>query len=187
MKLAVKSGGLPPAGTSIASIVGVYDIGTQRSVYQGEEKTQRKMVVKFELAETAGVNGAGRRYTLSRTYTCSLHEKAALRKDLKALRGRDLTVAEQKDFDPRSIAGMVCMVSVAHVEGEKTTARITGVLAAPAGSKNEGASAPETFSLDPGEFNANTLVCLPTWMQELIEQSEEYKAVANPATGDVEF
>lgn len=186
MKLAVKGNRLPPAGTSIATIVGVYDHGTQTTVWQGEQNVRRKLMLRFELAESAGLNDNGRRFQISRTFTASLHEKSALRLMLKALRGRDLTVAEQKSFDPRSLAGAICMISITHNEGsERTSASITGVLAAPAGATNEGSSTPETFSLD--EFNADTYACLPAWQQEVIALSPEYQAVANPATGDVEF
>jgi len=64
----------------------------------------------------------------SRNYTPSLHEKAAFRKDVKRIMGRDLTKAELDEFDTECLLGMGVKLIVQHEEspdGEKTYANIS--------------------------------------------------------------
>ena len=76
--------------------------------------------------ETAEVRQDGKPYLLfSRNFTPSIHEKAALRQFLKQWFGRDLTVAEQEEFDTENLVGRAARVSVVHSEYEgKTFANI---------------------------------------------------------------
>lgn len=55
----------------------------------------------------------------SRPYTPSLHEKAAFRKDLKKILGRDLTKQEEDEFDTESLLGMPVNLMVEHTTSEK--------------------------------------------------------------------
>lgn len=64
----------------------------------------------------------------SRNYTPSLHDKAAFRKDVKRIMGRDLTKAELDEFDTECLLGMGVKLIVQHEEspdGEKTYANIS--------------------------------------------------------------
>ena len=76
--------------------------------------------------ETAELRQDGKPYLLfSRNFTPSIHEKAALRQFLKQWFGRDLTKAEQDEFDTESLVGRPARVSVVHSEYEgKTFANI---------------------------------------------------------------
>ena len=72
--------------------------------------------------ETAALRQDGRPYLLfSRNFTPSIHEKAALRQFLKQWFGRDLTKAEQDEFDTESLVGRPARVSVVHSEYEGRT------------------------------------------------------------------
>ena len=53
----------------------------------------------------------------SRGFTPSLHEKAALRTFLKQWLGRDLSAAEQAEFDTELLVGKPCLVTIVHNTG----------------------------------------------------------------------
>lgn len=75
----------------------------------GERETFRIVFETQELRQN------GSPYLLfSRGFTPSLHEKAALRAFLKQWFGRDLTTAEQNEFDTESLIGRPARVSVVH-------------------------------------------------------------------------
>lgn len=86
----------------------------------GERETFR---VVFETTET---REDGSRFLLfSRNFTASIHEKSAFRQFLRQWYGRDLTVAEQAEFDTDSLIGRTAKVSVVHNEYQgKTYANI---------------------------------------------------------------
>ena len=171
-----------PAGSHIATCTAVIDLGTQKSDFNGEIKHQRKVMISFELNEEAGLRDDGKRFTISKRYTASLHEKSALRKDLIAWRGRDFTAEELAGFELNNIAGKTCMVSVVHVErGGNTYANIVSIMSAPKGVTNPGASPAVTFSLEPGEFDAMTFESFGDKLRELIAASPEYQKVAGKA------
>jgi len=69
--------------------------------------------------ETEVLNDEGRRFCIwSRGYTASLNEKAAFRKDLKKIMGRDLTALELEEFDTESLIGMPVSLIVQHEKAE---------------------------------------------------------------------
>lgn len=57
----------------------------------------------------------------SRGYTASLNEKAALRKDLKKLMGRDLTAAELDEFDLEALIGHGVKLIIQHEHKDDRT------------------------------------------------------------------
>lgn len=124
---------LPSEGTVQAVCAGVWDIGLQKSVYNGQEKVQHKVVIAWELnqlIESPGSEFDGKPYMLSKTYTLSLFENARLRHDLESWRGKPFTEAEINDgFDVEKLYGVNCLVGVAHVtKNDKTFANITSIL-----------------------------------------------------------
>jgi len=54
----------------------------------------------------------GRRFDVARVYTLSLHERAALRKDLESWRGRKFTEIELDGFDLERLIGVNAQVQV---------------------------------------------------------------------------
>ena len=72
--------------------------------------------------ETEVLDDNGKRYCIwSRGYTESLHEKSAFRADLKKIFGRDLSLAEQEDFDTECLIGMGVSMIVQHEASEAGT------------------------------------------------------------------
>ena len=81
--------------------------------------------------ETAELRQNGSPFLLfSRTFTPSLHEKAALRAFIKQWFGRDLTTAEQNEFDTDSLIGRPARVSVVHSDYNGTTYANIGLIRA---------------------------------------------------------
>jgi len=79
--------------------------------------------------ETRELRQDGKPYLIfSRGFTPSLHEKAALRAFLKQWFGRDLTTAEQNEFDTESLIGRPARVSVVHNDYNGTTYANIGLI-----------------------------------------------------------
>ena len=54
----------------------------------------------------------GRPFSVHKRYKLSLHEKASLRKDLEAWRGKKFTADELKGFDVTNVVGTACTMQV---------------------------------------------------------------------------
>jgi hypothetical protein len=107
-----------------AVCVDVTPLKKTQSAY-GERETFR---VVFETSE---LRQDGKPFLLfSRSFTPSLHEKAALRAFLKQWFGRDLTTAEQNEFDTESLIGRPARVSVIHSDYNGTTYANIGLIRA---------------------------------------------------------
>jgi hypothetical protein len=93
-----------------AVCVDVTPLKKTQSAY-GERETFR---VVFETKE---LRQDGKPYLVfSRSFTPSLHEKSAFRPFIKQWMGRDLTTAEQNEFDTEALIGRPARVSVVHNE-----------------------------------------------------------------------
>ena len=102
-----------------AVCVDVTPLRTTRSSF-GERETLRMVFESRELRQD------GKPFLVfSRNFTPSIHEKAALRQFLKQWFGRDLTTAEQNEFDTETLIGRPARVSVVHNDYDgKTYANI---------------------------------------------------------------
>ena len=172
-----------PAGTHHAVCYGVVAVGTQPS----QQYTPRpKVVVAFEIpGERIEIKGKDLPRGISKRYTLSLNEKASLRKDLQSWRGRPFTSAELAGFDVSKLIGANCLLSVLHQDRAGATyANISSISALPKSMKSV---APENPSL---YFNVVEAIAsakskglrdiiwpedLPTWIEKLCCESEEYK------------
>ena len=147
--LATDSGGgnfkRVPAGVFIGRCYSLIDLGTQLTTGQYGEKLQHKIRIGWELFGedengeplTVDVDGKTMPMTISKSYTVSLHEKAGLRKDLAAWRGRDFTEEEARAFDVSKLVGAYCMVNVTTSETNgKTYSNVAGLTPLPGALKN---------------------------------------------------
>lgn len=93
----------------------IVDITAPKKVQtQYGEKDKFKIVYESEVRDEPN----DRQFCVfSNGYTPSLHEKAALRKDLKKIRGRDLTPAEEQGFDMESLIGFAVSMLIRHEAG----------------------------------------------------------------------
>jgi hypothetical protein len=114
MPIIAKAGGnfVPaPAGTHCATCVDVVDHGIIEVTYQGRTQRKHKISLVWQIDEDLP---DGRPYLVKRRYTCSLHEKSALRRDLESWRGRAFTDEELQAFDLETLLSAPCLLSLIH-------------------------------------------------------------------------
>jgi hypothetical protein len=171
---------LPPEGNHLAVCYRVIDIGTQRNEYQGEVKHQRQVIVSWELAHEHMKDG--RPFSVHKFYTWSMHEKANLRHDLEAWRGKPFD--PKVDFGPsgfniKKLLGAGCMVQVVHTASGKS--KITTVASLPKDATGKRMVAPLAvnplvfFDLDERPLDEATLGTLSESLKKKIMASPEYQ------------
>jgi hypothetical protein len=90
----------------------------KKRMTQWGEKEEFRFVFETEVMDEKN----DRRYCIwSRGYTAHLNEKAALRKDLKKLMGRDLTPAELDEFDLEDLIGHGVKLIIQHEHKDDRT------------------------------------------------------------------
>lgn len=175
-----------PVGTHVGVCSRFIDLGTQQGTFQGKATVSHKVMITWEIA--AERMSDGRPFTISKRYTWSMHEKASLRKDLEAWRGKAFTDDDFEGpnaFNTRKLLGQPCMLTVTHETSDgKTYANIAGV-----GKIMKGLT-PESltneivyFSMDGNEFDQATYVKLSDGLKEVIAKSPEYAALKSPRSG----
>lgn len=173
----------PPSGTSTAFCYGLVDTGHQEVKFADEEKVVRQIIMKFELVGPKTAKGSV--YSISKTMTLSTHEKSTLRKFIEALIGRSLAdndLRGAKRFDLRDLLGKGCLLSITHAPKPDggVSARVSGILALPAGTKvGKPVTEPEFLSLD-GNFDAAVYDRQPSWIRDKVSRSPEYRELLAP-------
>jgi hypothetical protein len=117
MSIMVRAGGnfIPaPAGTHAAVCVDVIDRGMVETTFG----KQHKIVIVWQIDETMD---NAKPYLVQRQYTCSLNEKATLRRDLESWRGRAFTKTELDGFDLETLLGIGGLLNIVHRETAITT------------------------------------------------------------------
>lgn len=109
---------ITPAGQYVGRCFKIIDMGTQTTTGMYGVKDQHKVMVSWELLDGPKMQD-GRPFSVSQFYTVSLHEKAKLRADLEAWRGRKFSTEELEGFDIGSVLGAYCMLQVVHDETGK--------------------------------------------------------------------
>ena len=177
-----------PAGNHVAICYRFIDLGTQLVEWKGTQKTQRKVLVSWELPNELMAEGEkiGQPFTIGKKYTWSMHEKATLRHDLESWRGRGFTeddFAGPNRFNVKNIIGKPCMLSVVHETKEGNTySNIMTIAAMPKGIAAPPAiNAPVYFSLVAEFFDNSTLDGLSDKLREIIKGSPEYQEIVSGA------
>lgn len=159
-----------PTGTHIARCYQIIDIGTHHGDYQGKPVVRNQVIVRWELPNE--VMETGDPFIASRFYTNSLGEKANLRADLEAWRGRSFSEEELNGFDLMNILGKPCQLSIIDKNGKS---RVSGVMAMPKGMQCPPQINPSVaFWID--EWDQAVFDSLPDGFKKLIMESDEYKA-----------
>lgn len=173
-----------PAGTQEAICTGVIDLGTQEGEWQGKPLIRRQVLVQWELP-TCPMDD-GQPFIVSKFYTASLNEKANLRRDLESWRGRPFTEAELAGFESKNIIGKPCLLSIIHNEAGK--ARVSGVMAVPKGMTVPKQHNPNIhFSMEHGEFSAETFEKVGKGLQDIIRKSPEYQEAVGKGHPERDF
>ena len=178
-----------PAGMHLARCYRITDLGTQKSEFQGQVKYNRKIMVQFEVhGEDADGNtlltDKNEPMSVSKRYTRSLAEKAALRADLISWRGREFTSEELNSFDLKNILGAWAMLSIvksASPNGKEYT-NIANVNPVPASIKRAGLPQGhnELIEFDIDNFDAEIYNKMSKGIKAVIEGSPEWKARQDP-------
>jgi hypothetical protein len=119
-----------PAGPHSSVCVDVIDLGKQPNTFK-----DGALVHKVRLVwQVAAKKDDGKPYLVQKQYTASLHEKASLRKDLEAWRGKPFTKEDLAGFDVEVLIGKTCLLNVQHVErAGNTYANVTSLMRLPTG------------------------------------------------------
>jgi hypothetical protein len=180
-----------PQGVFIGRCYSLIDLGTQLTNGQYGEKLQHKIRIAWELFGedeqgaplTVDVDGKEMPMTISKSYTVSLHEKAGLRRDLAAWRGRDFTEEEAKAFDVSKLLGAFCMINVTTSETNgKTYSNVNGITPLPGALKNsKPAPVHENVIFDLDKPDMQVFENFHEKLQEAIKKSPEWaKATKAP-------
>lgn len=135
---------LVPQGVYIGRCFKIIDIGTQWIEFKGESKEQKKLLIMWELLDELKMKD-GKPFAITKQYTASLSEKANLRADLEAWRGKKFTAAELESFDLKTILGAYCQLQVVHSEDGKY-ANVNSIMATK--EKPAGANPLVSFDID---------------------------------------
>lgn len=124
MSLNVNKGGgtefeLVPTGLYVARCYRVLDLGTQTITSSFGTKEQHKVMIGWELLDDDVKMSDGRPYSVHKTYTASLSEKANLRADLESWRNVKFSEEELENFNLNKVVGSYCQVQVVHSEDGK--------------------------------------------------------------------
>lgn len=173
-----------PEGSHFARCIGVIDLGTQKTTFQGQEKEQRKVMMAFELTECTEVfdeTKGEQPFIIYQEYTLSLSDKANLKKVLESWRGKEFTEQELAGFDIEKLVDKTCLIQVLHKTSSNGNQRahISSFMKLPA--KMEAPvpfNTPYSFSLET--YAQNQFDALPEWIQNKIKLSPEYVSAINP-------
>jgi hypothetical protein len=181
---------LQPEGTHTATCYRVIDLGTQEATYEGKTKKQHKVLIAWELTEEPMSDG--RPFTIQKRYTLSSSEKATLRQDLEAWRGKKFTKEELGKFNISRLLKVSCMLGVKHSQSDgKTYADVSSILGMPKGIKGP-PLVNEPFHFDLSNFDQSIFDKLSDKLKETIKKSPEYqelmgKKLVSQAADDIPF
>ena len=105
-------------GTYHGTCFRMVDLGTQDTEYNGEKSKKNQVRLDFEIIESVDPEGNevnmadGRPFGVSRTYTASLFESAALRKELESWRGKSFTEEELEGFELDQLLGCTARIEI---------------------------------------------------------------------------
>lgn len=173
-----------PTGVHCARCIGVIDLGTQDIVFGGESKLQHKVQIQWEVLgeDELGVpltterDGIEVPLSISKRYTLSLHEKAGLRRDLEAWRGKPFSAEELKGFDVSKLLGAFCMLNVVEQDGSngKTYSNISSITPLPRGLPKPVSTTPMvTFDVDKPDMGV--FAGFHEKLKETIQSSVEWR------------
>lgn len=173
-----------PQGTHLAICNMVVDLGLQETTYMGQLRIKHQVYIRWEIPDERieyitpdGEKREGPR-VIGKTYTLSLGEKANLRKDLEAWRGRAFTPAELEGFDLLNLLGVPCQVTITHKQKEdKTYANVTSLAGWPKGLDKP--SGPENAPLKYCADDTADFDTLPEWLQKKIKEQKQPEAGAH--------
>ena len=186
-------------GIYLGTCFRIVDLGTTDQEYKGVKSKKTRVHITFEITKALDPETNvctmqdERPFAVSRTYTASLFEAAALRKDLESWRGKSFTEEELGGFDISKLLGCTARIEVGHTAptefSEGGNPKIMNLQRPDGGIQIvDTVNEKQSFDLDVycdefrGKSSADSkAMCdifdaLPPWQQTDIESSYEYKA-----------
>ena len=161
-----------PAGSFAARCYQIIDLGHQTFEWKGEAKVAPKVRITWELNE---MMSDGRPFSISREYTASIGDKANLRKDLEAWRGRPFSAEELRNFSLENVLGAPCLLGIVHKpskDNSKVYANVGSIMALPKGMPSPELVNP-AVKFDIGTFDQKVFDGLSSYVQKKIRMSKE--------------
>ena len=179
-----------PAGMHLARCYKIVDLGSQKTEYMGQTKIQHKIMLQFEVWSedengNPTVTSKGEPMSITKRYTLTLSEKAALRNDLKTWRGRDFTPEELRGFELKNVLGVWAMLSISRSAGHdgKEYTNIQAIMPVPAHLKKAGLpdpyNTPQMYSIE--DHDNEIFESLSENVKKTIMASPEFQS-RNPHT-----
>jgi hypothetical protein len=189
-----------PSGAYIGRCYSLIDLGTQLTSGQYGDKLQHKLRIGWELFGedeqgnplTVNMDGKTMPMTISKSYTVSLHEKAGLRRDLVAWRGKDFTNEELNGFELKNVLGQWAMISVVETENNgQTYTNIANINPVPASIKKNGLPEAhnETKIFDINDPDMDLFESFSENLQNKIKKSPEWERLhgSSPSSTGADF
>lgn len=112
-----------PEGLHQAVCCDAIDLGVVETKFGAKPRVELRWLINE-------LNEDGRLFMVSKKYTASLNEKASLRQDLEAWRGKKFTKPELKGFDIEQLVGVNCQVQIVHavLDDGRTFANVKAVV-----------------------------------------------------------
>ena len=161
-----------PAGSFAARCYQIIDLGHQTFEWKGEAKVAPKVRITWELNE---MMSDGRPFSITREYTASIGDKANLRKDLEAWRGRPFSAEELRNFSLENVLGAPCLLGIVHKpskDNSKVYANVGSIMALPKGMPSPELVNP-AVKFDIGTFDQKVFDGLSSYVQKKILMSKE--------------
>ena len=169
---------LPPAGSHVARVYQVIDLGTHESEWEGVKRDRGLVRLSFELCNEKVVfdeeKGEQPFSVHTRNLTNSMHEKSKLRPLVEGITGA-LKEEEANGFDLSSLIGLDCLVNIElnEYKGNKY-ANIKSTAPVPKGMEvPKLVNTPLVFDVDT--YSQEDLEKLPSFLQDKVKESKEVK------------
>ena len=180
-------------GTYVARCISMLEIGTIREDFQGVPRSVQKVQIRWELPTELEVFNAEKGqepFSVSKTYTLSMHEKSNLRKDLESWRGKGFTEEEAKKFDITKLLEKTCILNIINRQSKtnpgRTVTEISSIMPMMKGQVCPDQINP-TKVLSYDNFNWDLFESLSDYTKDKIRSSVEYQLMQEPGmTRDVE-
>ena len=180
---------LAPAGTFIARVVSIIDLGTQKTSWQGVEKDTPQINISFELPTELHEfkEGEGKKpFVISNTYSHMMGKKAKLRPITEAILGVALKDEEAYSFDHDELIGLPCQLTVVHTEKDGNTYANIGSIS----HLLKGLACPPQVNpskiLSFEKWSDELFKSLPEFLRKKIESSPEYgRMVGRPEQAEI--
>lgn len=173
-------------GTYLARCYRMVEIGTVKEEFQGQIKVAQKVMITWELPTELAVFNPEKGeepFTVSKTYTLSMHEKANLRKDLESWRGKGFTEEECRKFDITKLLGVPCLLSIIQ-QPSKTDPGRTYTVISSISPLMKGQECPDQINdtkvLSYDEFNWDLFESLSDYTKDKIRGSLEFQRIQEP-------